>query len=81
MSDQAVLLPKWSPEERIIYAKGQLDHSYSFVKDISVVGGKMGRNGCKTVIMSHFSLFFLQNWKNCKQKNVFWVVAYDPIKD
>ena len=30
MSDQAVLLPKWSPQKRIILAKGQLDHSYTF---------------------------------------------------
>ena len=28
MSDKAVLLPKWSPNRRIILAKGQLDHSY-----------------------------------------------------
>ena len=30
MSDQAVLLPKWSPHGRIILAKGQLDRSYIF---------------------------------------------------
>ena len=30
MSDQAVLLPKWSPNRRIILAKRQLDHSYTF---------------------------------------------------
>ena len=30
MSDQAVLLPKWSPHGRTILAKGQLDHLYTF---------------------------------------------------
>ena len=30
MHDQAVFLPKWSPEWRIILAKGQLDHAYTF---------------------------------------------------
>ena len=30
MSDKAVILPKWSPNGRIILAKGQLDHSYTF---------------------------------------------------
>ena len=30
MSDQAILLPKLSPHWRIILAKGQLDHSYTF---------------------------------------------------
>ena len=30
MSDQAVILPKWSSYEGIILAKGQFDHSYPF---------------------------------------------------
>ena len=30
MSDQAVLLPKWSPEWRITLAKNHLGHSYTF---------------------------------------------------
>ena len=30
MSDQAVILPKWSPYVSIILAKGQVDHSYTF---------------------------------------------------
>ena len=30
MSDQAVLLPKWSPNGRIILAKGQLNNSNTF---------------------------------------------------
>ena len=30
MSDQAVLLTKWSPNWRIILAKGQLDHTLTF---------------------------------------------------
>ena len=30
MSDQAVILPKWSSHETVILAKEQLDHSYTF---------------------------------------------------
>ena len=30
MSDQAVLLPKWSPNGRMILAKGHPDHSILF---------------------------------------------------
>ena len=30
MSDQAVLLPKWFPHERIELRKGELDYSYKF---------------------------------------------------
>ena len=30
MSDQAVFLSKWSPQERIILAKEQLGHLYTF---------------------------------------------------
>ena len=84
MIEQAVLLPRWSPYLRIILAKGQLDHFYTFwtmpIMIFSPVAnfGNPSSIGLHFLSMNELSTRWIESFQNAV---IYFLFNYHEVKE
>ena len=76
MSDQAVFLSKWSPNEIIILAKEQPGHSYTFWTMPILIFSPFANFGKHSLVLKNRSFFIRKNFST-KNK----VILYDALQN